>query len=126
MTIQLLKEMFDKMVIEKNTSLIPEYYHSDFLLFTNGIQMDYTAFLKSHEEIYASPIQYQIEYDEETLLEKGNKISARLWITISKPHQNPTKIEVILIAEYKEGKIYRLWELTYPDWSQLPDFEDKI
>jgi hypothetical protein len=42
---------------------------------------------------------------------------------LQRPSEPAKKIEVILIAEYKDGKIYRLWELTYPDWSQLPAFK---
>jgi hypothetical protein len=30
---------------------------------------------------------------------------------------------VILIVQFKEGKIFRLWELTYPDWSKMAAFE---
>jgi hypothetical protein len=47
----------------------------------------------------------------------------RIWITTSRPNEVPQKIEVILIAQFKNDKIYRLWELTYPDWSKLPAFK---
>jgi hypothetical protein len=123
MLIQQLKEMFSEMVIKKQTSKIPRYYHQDFLLYTNGTSMDYAEFLRSHQEYYATPIQYQVEYDEETFLEHGDKIAGRVWITIKKPNESPKKIEVVLIAQYKDHKLYRLWELTYPDWSQLPAFK---
>ncbi|HAT9524378.1 TPA: nuclear transport factor 2 family protein, partial [Legionella pneumophila subsp. pneumophila] len=26
----------------------------------------------------------------------------------------------------KDEKIYRLWELTYPDWSKLPAFSNQL
>ncbi len=115
--------MFLKMVLEKDASLIPKYYHKQFLLYTNGQKMDYKTFLESHETYYATPIQYQVEYDEETFVEQGNKVAVRVWITTARPKESPKKIEVVLIAEYKENKIYRLWELTWPDWSKLPAFE---
>jgi len=47
-----------------------------------------------------------------------------MWTTVSVPGEKPKKMELILIIEYKDDKIYRLWELTYPDWSQLPEFQD--
>ncbi len=121
--IKLLKEMFSEMVVQKDASLIPKYYHEDFLLYANGQLMNYKKYLEFHEAIYQTPIQYQIAYDEETLIEQGNKVAGRVWITTSRPNESPQKIEVILIAKYKDGKIYRLWELTYPDWSKLPAFE---
>lgn len=123
MYIEKLKEMFNEMVIKKDASVIPQYYHPDFLLYTNDQRTNYKDFLESHLKYYATPIQYLVEYDEETLLEQRNKIAGRIWITTSRPNEPAKKIEVILIAEWKEDKIYRLWELTYPDWSKLPAFQ---
>jgi hypothetical protein len=123
MLIEKLKEMFNEMVIKKNASLIPLYYHPEFLLYTNDQTTDYEAFLKSHYEYYATSLQYEVAYDEETLLEQGDKLAGRVWITTQRDNEAPKKIEVILIAQYKDGKIYRLWELTYPDWSKLPAFQ---
>lgn len=123
MYLQLLEEMFHEMVIKKNLSVLPLYYHPDFFLYTNGIKMDYTAFLESHQNIYAKGLKYDIEFEEETLLEQYDKVAGRVWITTSLPNEQPNKTEVILIAQFKDNKIYRLWELTYPNWSKLPAFE---
>lgn len=75
MYIEKLKEMFNEMVIKKDASTIPIYYHPDFLLYTNEETMSYAAFLEFHEKCYTTPIQYAIEYDEETLLEQGGKVA---------------------------------------------------
>lgn len=123
MYLQKFKEMFSEMVLKKDVSVIPKYYHKDFLLYTNEETMRYDTFLESHKKYYATPIKYDIQYDEETLLEQGDKIAGRVWITTTRPDEPARKIEVILIAQYKDGKIYRLWELTYPDWSKLPAFK---
>lgn len=112
--------MFNKMVNQKNASLISKYFHKDFLLYTNSQVMDYQTFLESHIKYYESPIQYEIRYDEEAFVENTNRLAARVWITTSHPDEAAKEIEVILIAEYKEGKLFRLWELTWPDWSNLP------
>lgn len=124
MYIQKLKEMFSEMVLKKDAFVIPDYYHKDFLLYTNDETMGYDAFLESHVKYYATPIKYEIQYDEETFLEQGEKIAGRVWITTSRPNEPAKKIEVILITQYKDDKIYRLWELTYPDWSKLPAFKE--
>ena len=118
-----LKEMFAEMTIKKNPSVMAHYYHPDFLLYCNGEVTDYAHFHNMHEEIYKTPIQYKVEYDEETLVAQQNKVAGRIFITTSRPNETPTKIEVILIVEYKENKIYRLWELTFPDWTRLAAFE---
>ena len=122
--IRQLKEMFQEMVVKKNHSLIQKYYHPDLMLYTNEESMNYQEFLDSHKSIYATPIQYRIEYDEETLMEQGNKVAGRIWITTSRPNEKPTRIELMLIARFRDGKIDRIWELTYPDWSKLKAFEN--
>lgn len=124
MYVKLLKEMFAEMVIKKNASLIPHYYHKDFLLITNGIEMDFEQFLKDHETYYQTSIQYQVKYQEETFIEEGEKIAGRVFITVTTPDEPPKEIEVLLIASYKDQKIHRLWELTFPDWSKLETFEE--
>lgn len=86
--------------------------------------MNYATFLEFHIKYYRTQIKYKVEYDEETLLEQGNKIAGRIWITTERPNEPARKLELILIAEYKDHKIYRLWELTYPDWSKLPAFKE--
>lgn len=123
MYIEKLKEMFERMVIKKDASLIPFYYHKNFVLYANDQEMTYEAYLTFHQEVYETPIQYGITYDEETLLEQGEKIAARVWITTSLPNESPKIIEVILIALFKDDKLYRIWELTYPDWSKMPEFQ---
>ena len=124
MLIQKLKEMFTEMVQKKDASLIPVFYHQDFVLCANQQVTDYNHFLTTHTEYYASERTYSVEYDEDTLLEQGEKVAGRIWITVSVPGGQPKKIEVILVAQYKADKIFRLWELTYPDWSKLPEFEE--
>lgn len=124
MSIKKLKEMFAEMVQKKDASLISFYYHQDLLLYTNGQVTNYEQFLTEHQEYYATPRTYAVEYDDDTLLEQGEKVAGRVWITVSVPGEAPKKIEVILIAHYTAGKIVRLWELTYPDWSKLPEFAE--
>lgn len=125
MYIELMKEMFSEMVLKKNAALIPFYYHPEMLLFSNGHIIGYDEFLSSHQEYYASQKQYSIEYDETSFLEQGERAACRMWITVSLPDEQPKKMEVILIGQYKDGKIYRVWELTYPDWSKLPEFSER-
>lgn len=124
MYIELLKLMFTEMVLNKDASKIPQYYHEEFVMYSNQERMDYQEFYTAHQRYYATPIQYKIAYDEETLIEQGKKVAGRVWITTKLPSEPAKEIEVMLIAEYKDNKIYRLWELTFPDWSKLPAFQD--
>lgn len=121
--ITLLKEMFEKVTVEKNDRAIPLYYDKDFLLYSNGKKMDFNAFLKMHRDIYKTSIQYKVRYDEKTFVENGKSVAGRLFITIKKLNELSREIEVILVAEFKDNKLYRLWELTYPDWSNMKAFK---
>lgn len=119
----LLKEMFTKVTVEKNAQAIPIYYAKDFELQSNGKTMKFNEFLKLHQTIYQTGIQYKVRYDEEAFVEQDNKVAARIFITVTKPNELSREIEVILVAEYKNNKLYRLWELTYPDWSGMKAFQ---
>ena len=121
--INLLKAMFAKVTIKKTDRVIPFYYDKDFELFSTGKKMDFDVFLKMHHDVYKTSIQYNVRYDEATFIEQGNKVAGRLFITTKKPNELAREIEVILIAEYKGNKLFRLWELTYPDWSKMKAFQ---
>ena len=113
----LLKSMFSEMVEKKQAQLIPKYYHPNFVLYTNGKTMGYEQFTSMHKKVYKTDIQYAIHYKPQTVVESGDKIAANIIIDISHGEQAAKSIEVILIAEYKDNLIYRVWELTYPDWT---------
>lgn len=115
--------MFEEVTVQKNASKIEEFYHPDFLLYANGHTMDYQDFYERHQDIYATPIQYHVAYQEETFLESEDKVAGRMWITTQLPGKPKRELELLIIVQYKEGKIYRVWELTFPDWSKMPDFE---
>lgn len=122
MYVEKLKEMFTRMVLQKDASLIPLYYHENFMLYANTQVMTYNDYLKFHQEVYKTPIKYEIAYDEDAFLEQGEKVAGRVWITISLPNKSSQTIEVILIALFKDNKLYRIWELTSPDWSNMSEF----
>lgn len=115
----LLIEMFDQMVIAKNAAVIERYYHPDFELTTNGLAQSYEAFAAGHRAVYATSINYTVEYDDDAWVTTDDRVGGRVWITTSRPGEAPTKIEVVLLATVVDGRFHRLWELTWPDWSRL-------
>jgi hypothetical protein len=118
-----LIEMFTEMVIKKNAHAVSTYYHPEFLMISNGVTQDYEAFRASHEGVYDTDISYSVEYDDEAWVEQADRVAGRVWITPARPEEQPTRIEVMLIALFRENRIFRLWELTWPNWSDLPAFE---
>lgn len=126
MTIALLREMFTRMVEAKDDALIETYYDPDLLLYTNGDVQDFEAFARGHRTVYATPITYRVEYDEDTWVqdEQRERVGVRLWITTARPDEPPTRIELVLLTQYRRGRIVRMWETTWPSWKELPAFEE--
>ena len=120
---QLMREMFSSMVEAKDISKVEEYYDPDFMLYTNGQVQDFAAFRAGHERVYPTGISYSVRYDDDAWVENGDRLAGRGWITTSRPGEDPTEIEVMLIAQFRGGRILRLWELTWPDWSNMKAFD---
>lgn len=116
--------MFDEMVVRKDAAAIPKYYDPEFVLISNGITQDFAAYVSSHEGIYETDISYQVEYDDQAWVESGDRLAARVWITTARPYEKPTRIEVVLISAWRSERILTLWELTWPNWSELPAFDN--
>jgi hypothetical protein len=116
--------MFEEMVVHKDASAIAKYYDPEFVLISNGITQDYAAYVSSHEGMYDTEISYHVEYDDQAWVESDDRLAARVWITTARPDEKPTRIEVVLISIWRDGRILTLWELTWPNWSELPAFDD--
>ena len=123
MSIALLRDMFDQMVVRKDATAIERFYDPSFEMYSNGVTQNYREFAESHRGVYGTEISYSVEYDEEAWVEAANRVAARVWITTSRPGEEPTRIEVVLIAAFTRGRISRLWETTWPSWNTLPAFE---
>ncbi|MFM0557629.1 hypothetical protein P0D69_42830 [Paraburkholderia sediminicola] len=110
--------------MKKDASLIAHDYHPDFVLETNGQKQNYDAFAEGHRKVYATDVAYEIRYDDDTWVESPERVAARVWIKTQRPNEAPVEFEVVLIATYVDRKIHRVWELTWPDWTQVKAFEN--
>jgi hypothetical protein len=122
--VALLREMFDQMVVAKNAELIEHYYDPDFVMYSDGLSQSFTEFRDSHRKLYATAITYAVEYDEQAWVEGADKVAGRVWITTSRPGEQPTRIEVVLIAAFRNGRIHRIWETTWPSWRNVAALEN--
>jgi hypothetical protein len=123
-SITLFREMFERMVVAKDAALIEHYYHPDFVMYSDGLSQDFAEFAESHRGVYATSIEYSIEYDDEAWVESADRVAGRMWITTARPDEAPTRIEIVVIAAYRDGKIHRVWETTWPSWRSVAAFED--
>jgi hypothetical protein len=116
--------MFEQMVIAKDPEAISRYYHPDFVMYSDGLSQNYAEFEASHRGVYATPISYDITYDDEAWVETDDRVAARAWITTTRPGEAPTRIEIVLIATFVDGRIHRVWETTWPSWRSVEAFAD--
>lgn len=116
--------MFEQMVVPKNAELLARYYHPEFVMYSDGLWQEYAEYAASHREVYATEISYSIEYDEEAWVESHDRVAGRVWITTARPGEAPTRIEVVLIAAYRDDKIHRVWETTWPSWRSVAAFDN--
>ena len=120
MSIAVLRQMFGQMVEKKDSAVIDRFYDPSFVMSSNGITEDFDAFAASHRTIYATPICYSVEYDEQAWVETTDRVAGRVWITTSRPGESPTRIEVVLIAAFNDGRITRIGETTWPSLPGAP------
>ena len=120
---QLLERMFTEMVLAKDATKTATYYDREFILYSNGKEMGYDEYHSFHEKVYPTPIQYSVRYDDDTFVESGDRLAGRVFITTKMPDEAPKEIEVMLVAKYRDGKLLRLWELTWPDWTQHEELQ---
>lgn len=112
------------MVVAKNADLIEHYYDPDFVLHSDGLSQKFAEFRDSHRKLYGTAIGYAVEYDEQAWVEAADKVAARVWITTSRPGEEATRIEVVLIAAYRDGRIHRIWETTWPSWRDVAALQE--
>lgn len=121
---QLLVDMFNDMVLRKDSDAVARYYHPDFVLETNGQVQGYLAFAEGHRKVYDTGIHYAVRYDEDAWVDLPDRVAGRVWITTQRPGEDAAEFEVMLVATVRDGKLHRLWELTRPDWTQEKAFAD--
>lgn len=119
-----MEEMFTRMVEAKDASLVDAYYDPDFVLTTNGQTQDLDEFRAGHERVYPTAITYRIQYDDNAWVESGDRLAGRLWITIARSGEPARPIEVVFLSVWREGRLLRLHETTWPDWSAMSAFEN--
>lgn len=123
MSVAVLRQMFEEMVVAKDITVADRFYDPSFVMDSNGVTQNFDEFVASHRTVYDTAISYAIEYDDEAWVEADDKVAGRVWITTTRPGESPTRIEVVLIAAFKDGRVTRIWETTWPSWNELPAFE---
>lgn len=119
MSVALLREMFDRMVVAKNAELIEHYYDPDFLMYSDGLSQSFAKFRDSHRKLYATAISYAVEYDEHAWVEAQTRLpggcgSPRRDLARSRPASRWYSLPPTATAEFagsgrRRGRVGATW-----------------
>jgi hypothetical protein len=117
---QLVKEMFSQVSEKRDISKIDAYYSQDFMLVSNNDSFNYKVYKKQQADIFKILAKLEVlHYDD--MFAKNDKVVANMAIRLTLKNKTTHTFYVMLIAQIKDHKIYRIWEITYPTWSdKLP------
>jgi hypothetical protein len=115
--IQLVKNMFTEFAEGLDINKLEIYYSKDFILESNGKSYSYEEYKNLEQQIYQKLKSLKVTHYHD-IFACNNKVVARMSIKLNFKQGDTHEFMVYLIASIKDNKISRLWELTYPAWSE--------
>lgn len=114
--IAIVKEMFSEFAEKLDVKKLDIYYTKNFILESNGERYSYQEYKNLEEKIYRTLKSLKVtKYDD--IFSTSNKVVSRMSIKLTHIDGKTNEFQIILIALIKDNKIDRIWELTYPSWS---------
>lgn len=115
------KHIFSEVSEKLDASQMDRYYTQDFILESNGEQYNYQVYKKQQVEIFKTLKKLRvIRY--ENLFSSKNYVAGRMVILLQKKDKTQFKFYVIILAQIKNNKVHRIWEMTSPRWDdKLPN-----
>lgn len=118
--VAIVKNMFHEFAEKKDISKFDTYYSKNFVLESNGQHFSYQQYKDLQRGIYKTLKSLKVTHYYD-IFASQNKVTARMSIKLVLKNGKSHEFQVILIALIKNHKIAKLWELTYPTWSdKLP------
>lgn len=120
--IQLVKDMFSQVSEARDMSKFDQFYSKDFVLVSNNKTYDYENYKKGQEDIFKVLQSLKVlSYDD--IFAENDKVVSRMSIKLTKKTGETHIFYLIAIIHVKDNKIDRVWEITYPTWSdKLPSW----
>ena len=116
--VELIKNMFIETAEKMNIAKIDEYFSPDFEMWSNDVHWNFKQYKVYHAKIFKeSRKATKIKWPLDDIFAKGDRVAAKVTITLLEKNDQKKDIQVMLIAQIKNNKIHRLWELTFPHWN---------
>jgi ketosteroid isomerase-like protein len=118
--VAIVKNMFHEFAEKKDISKLDQYYSKNFVLESNGQHFSYKQYKDLEGGIYKTLKSLKVTHYYD-IFASQNKVAARMSIKLVLKNGKQHEFQVMMIALIKNHKIAKLWELTYPAWSdKLP------
>lgn len=112
--VALVREMFSECAEKLDASKLDLYHAPDFEMFSNDVHWDRRTYDAFHRKAFRERKAIRVRYHD--IFGQGDRVAARVEITLVGLDDAETTVQVMLIAQIAGGKIRRLWELTFPHW----------
>lgn len=104
-------------VVEKlDTSEIELYLTKDFELESNRCVMSFDRYRDHLNEAFKSLRSIQLKRPLTEVIANGDKLAVRFSMTITDKIGTSDDADIIAMLQFKDDKIHRWCELSYPDW----------
>lgn len=114
--INIVKNMFSEFAEKLDVNKFDEYYSKDFILESNNQTYDAQAYKNLEQKIYKTLTSLKVTNYKDIFV-AGDKVVSRMTIKLTHKDGKANEFDVILIALIKDNKINKIWEITYPSWS---------
>jgi len=114
--IDTFKGMFHNFAEKRDMTQFDRYYAKDFVLTSNAKKYNRATYKSLEANIYKTLKSLEvIKY--KSIFSCGNKVVSRMVIKLVKKGGESHQFLVFIIAKIDHNKISRIWEVTYPSWS---------
>jgi ketosteroid isomerase-like protein len=114
--IAIVKEMFSEFAEKLDMNKFDGFYTKNFVLESNGKRYSHEEYKNIEHDIFQTLKRLRVvRYND--IFCASNKVVSRMTIKLVHKNGKINEFQVILIALIKNGKIDKIWELTYPSWS---------
>jgi hypothetical protein len=115
--IALIKALFTEYAEKLDSSKLDNYFSKNFILVSNNEQDNYAKF-KKEQTLLFNNLQSLKMLSIDDLIAKDNKVVGRVSLKLTPKSGEPQVYYDIFIAQIKDHKIEKMWEVLYPSWDE--------
>lgn len=108
--------MFRDLTEKMDIDALNNYFSKDFMLYSNQANMDYGLLKKQLQDAFRVHRSIKVKQPINDIVAKDDRVIMHFTLIATDKAGYQKEIETMAIFQIQDGKIVRLWELTYPEW----------